>query len=50
MGRAGRDVKRDVKKMIKREKVAVCELPKGINNLLTGTATQQYKLSPLKML
>ena len=50
MGRVGRDVKRDAEKMIKSEKVAVHELPKGINSLLTGTATPPYKLSPLKTL
>lgn len=56
MDRAGRDVKGEEKERsgedeeIEREKVAVDVMPEGINKLLTGKATQQYKLSPLKTL
>lgn len=42
--RAGADVK-GIKKI---KKVAVHGMPERINKLLTGTVTQQYKLSPLK--
>lgn len=58
MERAGREVKGGERKrqrcgedeVIERKKAAVHEMPEGINKLLTGTATQQYKLSPLKTL
>lgn len=47
MDRAGRDVKGGEKEKCGEDevKVAVDAMQEGINKLLTGTATQQYKLS-----